>query len=69
MVLEFPVKGKKLPVRKATNCSLQSAAASEANRLAGRVTEAKATEFWRIKKGVSHTRSQTANVDCIKILH
>lgn len=48
-LLEFGNRGKKLPVRKATNCSLQSAAASGGNRVAGRVTEAKATAFWRKK--------------------
>lgn len=46
-MLEFPDTGKKLPVLKATNCSLQSAGASGGNRVAGRVTEARATEFWR----------------------
>lgn len=46
LLLEFTDRGKKLPVRKATNCSLQSAVVSGANRVAGIVTEAKATEFW-----------------------
>lgn len=50
VLLEFPDRGKKLPLLKATNCSLQSSGASGGNRVAGRVTEAKATEFWRGKK-------------------
>lgn len=54
MLLEFPDKGKKLPVLKATNCSLQSAGASGGNRVAGRVTEARATEFWRKKPQEIH---------------
>lgn len=47
VLLEFPDRGKKLPVLNATNCSLQSAGASGGNRVAGRVTEARATEFCR----------------------
>lgn len=47
VLLEFPDRGKKLPVLKATNCSLQSAGALGGNRVAGRVTEARATEFCR----------------------
>ena len=46
-MLEFPVNGKKRPVRNATNWSLQSAGASGGKREAGRVTEARAMEFWR----------------------
>lgn len=49
-LLEFPDTGKKLPVLKATNWSLQSVVASGGNRVGGRVTDAKATEFWRKKK-------------------
>lgn len=58
VLLEFPDRGKKLPVRKATNCSLQSAGALGGNRVAGRVTEAKAMEFWRErgKKKRTHAR-------------
>lgn len=47
VLLEFPDRGKKLPVLYATNCSLQSAGVSGANRVSGRVTEAKATEFYQ----------------------
>lgn len=54
VMLEFPDRGKRLPVLNATNCSLQSAGASGGNRVAGRVTEAKATEFWREKKHNTH---------------
>ena len=43
VLLEFADGGKKLPFRKATNCSLQSPAASGGKRVAGRVTEARAT--------------------------
>lgn len=53
VLLEFPDRGKKLPVRKATNCSLQSAVASGGSKVAGRVTDARAIEFWRRKHHVS----------------
>ena len=59
-LLEFPESGKKLPVLKATNCSLQSAGASGGNRVAGRVTEARATEFWR-------KREKQKDMSCHKV--
>lgn len=62
VLLEFPDRGKRLPVLNATNCSLQSAGASGGNRLAGRVTEARATEFWR-KKRAKHTISLPVCLD------
>lgn len=56
-MLEFPERGKKRPVRKATNCSLQSAGASGGNREAGSVTEARAIEFWRETNQETHDNS------------
>lgn len=61
VLFAFPDTGKKLPVRKATNCSLQSAVASGGNKVAGRVTEARATEFWREK---SHPLNQMSIYSC-----
>lgn len=66
LLLEFPDSGKKLPVLKTTNCSLQSAGASGGNRVAGRVTEARATEFWR-KKGKQNTHVMSKSVFNIEI--
>lgn len=62
VVFEFVERGKKLPVRKATNCSLQSDAASGGNRVAGRLTEAKATEFWR--KKIKQTKETNIKIYC-----
>lgn len=45
VLFELPDRGKKMPLLKATNCSLQSAGASGGKRVGGRVTEAQALEF------------------------
>lgn len=64
-LLEFPIKGKNLPVRNATNCSLQSAGASGGNREGGSETEAKAKEFYERKIQRNKKRDRQKNKEDI----
>ena len=59
--LEFPTKGKNRPVRKATNCSLQSTGAVGGKRDEGRETDARAMAFYgttreRLGEGIRYRK-------------
>lgn len=63
VLLEFPKIGKKLPLLKATTCSLQSAGTSGGKRVDGRVTEANATVFWEKMSSLQRKQVQM-EIDC-----